>query len=476
MIDIHCHILFSVDDGPNSVGESIMMMHMAYENGTRVIVATPHVQRVSDSVENVIWSRIQANYQELVNYASVSLPQLKLVLGAEVMVSKNDCSQGIYLWHGSNHYGVNGSDWFLIEFPYDITYKEMCGAVEDLIQCGRKPIIAHIEMYKCLRGDLQQFIEEQSGSKSMDIFSLGINRLVDLKNKGAFLQVSSGTISGLFDMAARKWVLKAIEHGLVDFVASDGHSAIVRKPVLNDAFQQISQQFGALVAYRLFEDHPSRMLDNTLLHEVYVPTNRGRKLVAAAALLLALGIGGQSLMGFIDQRSNPSLPLNVAVAPASVNTVISEETESTQVAQSQAGEVELVEETVAMGAPKVEGSPVENLNQDENYSESMKQAMDQFQTEFKNIMDRYDSMATLLESEAKTLAEEAKTKEEREAILNKYNKRIGDIEAETDRLFVRLIEDIENKLKENKLSLTPVMDAREVYSTLKKEHRSTLVD
>ena len=63
MIDIHCHILFSVDDGPNSVGESIMMLHMAYESGTRVIVATPYVQHVSASVETVIWNRIQANFQ-----------------------------------------------------------------------------------------------------------------------------------------------------------------------------------------------------------------------------------------------------------------------------------------------------------------------------------------------------------------------------------------------------------------------------
>src|SRR5690348_6007121 len=43
MIDLHCHILPGVDDGPKTIEESIAMARVAYEDGIRTIVATPHV-------------------------------------------------------------------------------------------------------------------------------------------------------------------------------------------------------------------------------------------------------------------------------------------------------------------------------------------------------------------------------------------------------------------------------------------------
>ncbi len=42
MIDLHCHILPGLDDGPQTLEESVAMAHMGYGDGTRVLVATPH--------------------------------------------------------------------------------------------------------------------------------------------------------------------------------------------------------------------------------------------------------------------------------------------------------------------------------------------------------------------------------------------------------------------------------------------------
>ena len=42
MIDIHTHILPGMDDGAADIYDSIEMAALAYENGTKVIVATPH--------------------------------------------------------------------------------------------------------------------------------------------------------------------------------------------------------------------------------------------------------------------------------------------------------------------------------------------------------------------------------------------------------------------------------------------------
>ncbi|MBI5560524.1 MAG: hypothetical protein HY883_04555 [Deltaproteobacteria bacterium] len=42
MIDIHCHILPGIDDGPSDMDESVRMCRVAEKDGIRTIVATPH--------------------------------------------------------------------------------------------------------------------------------------------------------------------------------------------------------------------------------------------------------------------------------------------------------------------------------------------------------------------------------------------------------------------------------------------------
>ncbi len=43
MIDLHCHILPGLDDGPSSMQEALAMCRIAAEDGIRTIVATPHM-------------------------------------------------------------------------------------------------------------------------------------------------------------------------------------------------------------------------------------------------------------------------------------------------------------------------------------------------------------------------------------------------------------------------------------------------
>ncbi|MGA3363301.1 MAG: CpsB/CapC family capsule biosynthesis tyrosine phosphatase, partial [Solirubrobacteraceae bacterium] len=43
MIDLHCHVLPGIDDGPATWEESLLLARTAAGAGTRTIVATPHV-------------------------------------------------------------------------------------------------------------------------------------------------------------------------------------------------------------------------------------------------------------------------------------------------------------------------------------------------------------------------------------------------------------------------------------------------
>ena len=44
MIDIHCHILPGLDDGPKTEEQAIKMCEIAQADGIKNIVATPHTE------------------------------------------------------------------------------------------------------------------------------------------------------------------------------------------------------------------------------------------------------------------------------------------------------------------------------------------------------------------------------------------------------------------------------------------------
>ena len=52
MIDIHCHILPDIDDGPKTFDESVAMARIAAEDGIAAIVASPHLnEKLYDPAE-----------------------------------------------------------------------------------------------------------------------------------------------------------------------------------------------------------------------------------------------------------------------------------------------------------------------------------------------------------------------------------------------------------------------------------------
>ena len=47
-IDMHCHILPGVDDGAKDLAETKKMLEIAYAEGIRCIIATPHTIRTAE--------------------------------------------------------------------------------------------------------------------------------------------------------------------------------------------------------------------------------------------------------------------------------------------------------------------------------------------------------------------------------------------------------------------------------------------
>ena len=66
MIDIHCHLLAGLDDGPDAVEMSLEMAEMAISDGITHVIATPHAHPQHAFVPELIRLRrdeIQANVE-----------------------------------------------------------------------------------------------------------------------------------------------------------------------------------------------------------------------------------------------------------------------------------------------------------------------------------------------------------------------------------------------------------------------------
>lgn len=453
VFDIHCHILFNVDDGPNSIGESIMMLHMAYESGTRSIIATPHVQSVTQTVELVIYKRIQSHFEELKNYAAQSLPKLKLYLGAEIMVSKSNCQNANFIWHSHLNYGLNETDFLLVEFPHDITLKEIRMTIDDLLAHGKKPVLAHIENYKCLRGDLLTYQSSRGKLINVDYFGSGIGKIIDLKARGAYLQVSASTLSGGHDRESKKWVLSAIEENLVDFIGSDGHSAISRKPIMKGAYDIIVENFGGEKANLIFNENPQDMIEG---HYEATGAFTEKKAISAKLATAGLLVAAIGLFSIVGLGSRPLTPEMAQSPPVNNEQLV--ESEGSEMAS-----VDIAEEEVALGSAIASES-----------TDLQTQDVGTILKTIETLMNTYDTLANKIEAECTSLMENAVTEQDKANIHIQYNQKIGTLEVETDKALIEQLTILEAYLKKNNLSTEPLENVKSRYTTLKEKHRLAL--
>jgi len=84
MIDIHCHILPGIDDGPETIDEALEMCRMTYADGVKIIVATPHF---NPGVYEPASAKIMQLIDELETRAKEKGINIKILPGADVAVT-----------------------------------------------------------------------------------------------------------------------------------------------------------------------------------------------------------------------------------------------------------------------------------------------------------------------------------------------------------------------------------------------------
>ncbi|MDD3173963.1 MAG: hypothetical protein PHF63_10025 [Herbinix sp.] len=237
-IDIHAHILPGVDDGSDSMEETLRMLQIALEQGIQTIIATPHFMagEKNPSVEQLL------NIRDKVQMEADKLNKgLKLLLGNELFYTESI----VHALKSKQALTMAGSKYVLVEFAVRESYETVFRGMGELIRAGYAPILAHVERYLCLH-------------KREDLIS-------ELVKLGCYIQMNSSSLmGGLFNTEA---VLnrKLINQGLVHFVGSDCHDEKVRIPNMNSAAKALHKKCEVELVNKIFLDNPINILENTYL-------------------------------------------------------------------------------------------------------------------------------------------------------------------------------------------------------------------
>jgi protein-tyrosine phosphatase len=221
LVDMHCHLLAGLDDGPRTDDDALAMCRMAYEEGTRLILATAHQ---SETWPEVTPERIRLATLRLERQLAEAQIELSVFACAEVMVQP-----GIEdaLAVGRLLTVADGGRYLLVEMPHKL-YVNLRGMIERLCAAGVRPILAHPE--RC-----PELLHESGEIES-------------LIRAGCLVQVSTHSITeppnGKDERDLKNWFQRRIVHVL----GSDGHSPRRRPPRIRAAYERVTRWAGADVA------------------------------------------------------------------------------------------------------------------------------------------------------------------------------------------------------------------------------------
>jgi protein-tyrosine phosphatase len=198
MIDLHCHVLPGVDDGPVTLDESIEFARAAALDGTTTIAATPHVDFGHPEIDSHFVALRVESLQESLDAAGV---QVRIVTGGELDARRALETADEEL----DALKLGGGRWLLVECPLS------------RLACPGFPEVARALAYRGHRVLLAH--PERS-----PVFLRNPEWLDGLVEEGMLSQVTAGALSGKFGKTVRESAHRMVSRGVVHVVASDGHN------------------------------------------------------------------------------------------------------------------------------------------------------------------------------------------------------------------------------------------------------------
>ena len=241
MIDIHCHLLPGVDDGAPDEADSLEMARIAVTDGIHTTACTPHVYPgLFENDAAGIAVRV-ARLRERLGDEGIALD---LAIGADAHLTPELLGR---LRDGTMP-TLAGSRYFLLEPPHTVAPPRFSESMFDFLVAGYVPVMTHPERLTWIKPHYAA--------------------MVALVKSGVWMQVTAGSLTGRFGKNAQYFAEKMLDDGLVHLLATDGHSARRRAPLLWEGRLAAENWVGAEEAQRLVVERPQAILDNCRPDEV----------------------------------------------------------------------------------------------------------------------------------------------------------------------------------------------------------------
>lgn len=232
--DIHCHILPNIDDGAKNIDTSIKMASIAVSEGIDRIIATPHFDPGTDNIEVFLEKRNNA-LAALKSELEARNIDIDIIPGAEVYLSP-----ALINMEGLEQLCLGDSRYLLAEMPFTLVPQWLDEILYSIQLKGITPILAHPE-------------------RSVKVIKEP-HILDKIVRNGTMLQLNASSICHMKNRQLRKCIKYLFGSGMVHFIATDAHSTLNRKPVIQPALDIISEMHGRDMVEYLLEN--ARVLGN----------------------------------------------------------------------------------------------------------------------------------------------------------------------------------------------------------------------
>lgn len=235
IIDMNCHILPGIDNGAKNMRETTEMLKIAYEEGIRTIIATPHYNNEYTMTDT---EKLTGLMEQVQKAAAQIDPEFKIYLGRKILYSMDAHEK---LMTGELKTMV-GSRYVLLNFQHTVDFKSVRKAVRDIIMDGYIPIVAHVEQYENIAPDIE--------------------KVEGLIQRGAYIQINAKSVTGDMGHDLKDFTKKLLKHQLVHFVATDAHDAEEQAPYIKECAEYIEKKYGLDYMNELLICNPRAIIEN----------------------------------------------------------------------------------------------------------------------------------------------------------------------------------------------------------------------
>ncbi len=194
-VDLHSHLIPGIDDGSQSMEESLLLLKGMEALGYEKVITTPHI--MADA------------YRNTPKIISDGLKSLRKAARKEGLSIKIEAAAEYYLDDGfedllqkSKIMTIKG-EYLLFETSYFAKPMQLEEMIFSISSSGYKPLMAHPERYRYVKDPLKEYGR--------------------FKELGVLFQVNLNSFSGHYGRDAKQKADFLSKEGMIDFLGSDVH-------------------------------------------------------------------------------------------------------------------------------------------------------------------------------------------------------------------------------------------------------------